>query len=640
MESKNLLLFLILIIAAVPLQAQVDRTIDGFGNNELNPEWGAAHAPFQRVTENAYTDGYAAPAGADRPNPRTISSSIGGQTEFMPNEKGLSDFIWGWGQFVDHDINLNDDHPTEHLPIAVPIGDFMFDPDGNGGVEIPMRRSKSDPDSGTESGNIRTHINDVTAFIDASNVYGSTDSRTTWLRTFEGGKLKTSAGNFLPFNTLTGEEDGAVDPNAPFMIFDGTFFPDKFYIAGDIRANEQPTLMAFHTLWMREHNRLCEEFAAAHPEWDDQELFDRSRKMVGAYMQAITYQEFLPAIGIELSPYTGYKNYVNPAIFNVFSAAAYRFGHTMVNGRVLRYEENGDTLSFGSIHLRDAFFHPEIIIEQGGIAPFFRGMAIQKHQFVDPLIMDDLRNFLFGPAGYGGLDLLSINIQRARERGVADYNTIRQNFGLPAITDFNEITSNSDIYNSFISVYDDINEIDPWIGLMAEDHLPNAIIGQTLYNILKQQFEQLRDGDWYYFMNDDQLTTTEKQAITYTTLADVIKRNTSVESIQDNVFFAEDRQIVAVETLPFEGIRNISLEAFPNPAQRYFTLTINAMQTGNSTLSIIDNTGRIAQQHTISLLKGKNIMQFELPQQLVGGIYTLLLEMDGDTGFVKLMKGK
>jgi len=82
-------------------------------------------------------------------------------------------------------------------------------------------------------------------------------------------------------------------------------------------------------------------------------------------------------------------------------------------------------LSFGSIHLRDAFFHPEILVEQGGIAPFFRGMAIQKHQFVDPLIMDDLRNFLFGPPGYGGLDLLSINIQRARERGVTDYNTIR-----------------------------------------------------------------------------------------------------------------------------------------------------------------------------------------------------------------------
>ena len=140
-------------------------------------------------------------------------------------------------------------------------------------------------------------------------------------------------------------------------------------------------------------------------------------------------------------------------------------------------------------------------------------------------------------------------------------------------------------------------------------------------------------------MNDDQLTAAEKQAITYTTMADVIKRNTSVEDIQDNVFFAEDRQVVAVETLPFEGIRNISLEAFPNPAQRYFTLNINAMQTGDASLSIIDNAGRTVEQHAINLGKGRNTLQFELPAQLVGGLYTLLLEMDGDTGFVKLMKG-
>jgi len=196
MRPLSLLLFSLLLFI-LPSYGQVNRTIDGFGNNELNPEWGAAHAPFQRVTENAFADGYAEPAGADRPNPRLISNAISGQTEFMPNEKGLSDFIWGWGQFVDHDVNLNDDHPTEHLPIEVPVGDFMFDPDGNGGVEIPMRRSKYDPNSGTEPGNIRTHINDITAFIDGSPVYGVTEERMTWLRTHEGGKLKTSAGNFL-----------------------------------------------------------------------------------------------------------------------------------------------------------------------------------------------------------------------------------------------------------------------------------------------------------------------------------------------------------------------------------------------------------------------------------------------------------
>jgi len=638
MRPKIIFTFLAVLIFGA-LFAQ-NRNISGFGNNELNPEWGAADAPFQRVTDNAFSDGFASPAGADRPNPRTISNAIGGQTEFMPNEKGLSDFIWGWGQFVDHDINLNDDHPTEHLPINVPMGDVDFDPESAGDVEIPMRRSLFDPATGKEPGNMRMHVNEVTAFIDGSGVYGVTEERMEWLRTHEGGKLKTSEGNFLPFNTINGKQYEAVDPFAPFMIFDGVFFPEKFYIAGDIRANEQPTLMCFHTLFVREHNRLCDAFAAVYPDWTDEQLFEKARKMVGAYIQAITFNEFLPAIGIELNPYSGYKSHINPAIFNVFSAAAYRFGHTMVNGRVLRYQENGDTLSFGSIHLRDAFFHPEILIEQGGIEPFFRGMAIQKHQFVDPLIVNDLRNFLFGPPGAGGLDLLSINIQRARERGVTDYNTIRQNFGLPRVSDFTQITSDPNTLTSLATVYDNVDQIDPWIGLMSEDHLPDAIVGQTLYNIFKQQFEQLRDGDWYFYENDDQLSDAEKQTIKNTRLSDVIKRNTDVESIQDNVFFAEGRDLVDVEVVPFESIRNIALEAFPNPVQRYFTLTINAMKTGTARLSIIDNAGRVTQRHSIDLAKGKNIMEFELPIQLANGLYTILLEADGDTGFVKLIKQK
>ena len=122
MIHKLLFLFGICLFA-LPLQAQTNRPIDGFGTNTLNPEWGAASSPFQRVTDNAFADGYAEPAGADRPNARVISNAISNQTEFLPNEKGLSDFIWGWGQFIDHDINLNDDHPTEFFPISVPADD-------------------------------------------------------------------------------------------------------------------------------------------------------------------------------------------------------------------------------------------------------------------------------------------------------------------------------------------------------------------------------------------------------------------------------------------------------------------------------------------------------------------------------------
>ena len=141
-------------------------------------------------------------------------------------------------------------------------------------------------------------------------------------------------------------------------------------------------------------------------------------------------KNFLPAIGVQLDSYVAYDESINSGIMNVFSAAAYRFGHTMINGRLIRYDEDGSSWVFGAVDLRDGFFSPEIIKDEGGVEPFFRGLAAQKHQHVDPLIMDDVRNFLFGMPGAGGIDLLSINIERNRERGLPDYNTIRDDLSL------------------------------------------------------------------------------------------------------------------------------------------------------------------------------------------------------------------
>lgn len=268
------------------VHAQENRSLDGHGNNQTNPDWGAAEEGFQRVTGNNFGDGISTPGGSDRPNARDISNMVGAQEIFMPNEKGLSDFVWTWGQFIDHDVNLNDDHPTETFPIDVPAGDPAFDPASSGTVQIPMKRSEFDPTTGV--GSIpRKHINEITAFIDGSAVYGVEDDRLVWMRSGVDGKLKVSTGNLLPFNTSDGEFGSSEDFNAPFMVVEPVGSLDKFFIAGDIRANEQPTLAAMHTLWVREHNRLCDEFKAANPGWDDETLFQKSRKMVGAYIQAI-----------------------------------------------------------------------------------------------------------------------------------------------------------------------------------------------------------------------------------------------------------------------------------------------------------------------------------------------------------------
>ncbi len=640
MYQKYFYFGLCLLLTYTTANAQLHRPIDGMGTNQINPEWGSATSSFMRLTTPDFSDGYSTPGGTDRPNPRIISLALGAQDEFIPNEKNLSDFIWGWGQFIDHDINLNDDHPTDFLPIVVPTGDPHFDPDAIGGVEIPMRRSLFDPNSGTDPSNPRIHVNELTSFIDASSVYGVTEDRMNWLRTFSDGKLKTSAGNLLPFNTIDGELNSPYDTDAPFMLVDGVSFSDKLYVAGDIRANEQPGLTCFHTLFVREHNRLCDEIKADNPTWSDDEIFYYARKMVGAYMQAITYEEWLPSMGFDLDPYSGYDNTVNPSIFNLFSAAAYRFGHTMVNGRLLRFDENGDTLSYGSINLRDAFFNTTIIHEQGGIEPFFRGMAVQAHQMVDVQIMDDLRNFLFGPPGYGGLDLLSININRARERGIPDFNTIRIALGMPPLTSFSDLTSDADLANTLQTMYGTVNKIDPWIGFMAEDHVPNSTMGPTLKKVLSMQFQNLRDGDRYYYENDPMLSSNEKQAIKSVRLADIVRRNTSFTNVQDDIFVASPSSTVSVELFPFGNVRDIDIQAYPNPIQKHFTLTINAFSAGNAELFIIDNLGKEAMRKDVSLVKGENTLEFELDARLANGLYTIVLKSNDDFGKLKIIKHK
>jgi hypothetical protein len=630
---------LLLLVFPTFLYAQENRSFDGLGNNMDHPEWGSAQAFFRNYATNGFADLISAPGGQTRENPRVISNALGSQSQFIQNELGLSDFVWGWGQFIDHDINLNDDNFSEASDIAVPECEPLFDPGCSGTVNIRMFRSLSDPASGTDITNPRKHINDITSFIDGSGVYGSNITRANWLRSNTDGKLKSSSGNLLPWNTVDGNFDSAIDPSAPFMVLDGFPLPEKFFVGGDIRVNEQPGLMAFHTLWMREHNRLCDELKTENPTWTDEQLYQRARKIVGALIEAVTYEEFLPTIGVGLDPYTGYDPAVEPNILNSFSAAGYRFGHTMVNGRLIRYDEDGSDWSFGAVDLRDGFFNPSILKDEGGIEPFFRGLAAQEHQRVDPMIMDDIRNFLFGPPGAGGLDLLSINIARARERGLPDYNTLRTDLGLTAYTDFTELTSDSQLSTTLSSVYnDDINTMDPWIGFMSEDHVSNSIMGEGMDRILKLQFSFLRDGDRYYYENDPAFTQAQISVIKSTKLSEIILRNTAIELLQENVFTAVPRGTLAVELFPFPEFKSLTLNAYPNPIQRYFKLVIDSRRASSARLRVLNLQGQQISETVLNIQAGKNEYPFELNDELANGLYVITLESDQGQGQLKVIK--
>ena len=514
------------IIASAATASAQNRTIDGTGNNRSHGVWGSTNQHLDRVGPAAYADGMSMPAGGSRPSARAVSNGIAAQTGSIVNDRMLSDWVWQWGQFLDHDLDLTDAaSPAESFPIPVPMGDPFFDPFNTGTQTIPLSRSAYDPVTG--SINARQQMNQITSWIDASNVYGSDMTRANALRTMSGGRLATSAGDLLPFNT------GGL-PNAG-----GT--SASLFLAGDIRSNEQSGLAATHTLFVREHNRLADQIATANPGMNDEDIYQQARKIVGAQLQVITYNEFLPALLGSAAPSPmsiGYDDSINPNIMNEFANACYRVGHTMLSPTILRLDNAGNVIPQGNLALQDAFFNPNNIINGGGIDPILKGLASQAMQEIDNQIVDDVRNFLFGPPGSGGMDLASLNIQRGRDHGLPDYNSTRVMMGLTSVSSFADISSDPAVQAALMSLYGTVNDIDLWVGALAEDHLAGSSVGELIAAVLSEQFMRLRDGDRYWYERDDFFVNNpsllaELQA---TRLSDIIRRNSDITNIQDNVF--------------------------------------------------------------------------------------------------------
>lgn len=514
----------------------VFRTIDGTCNNtskDDRQEWGATDVALQRSLASAYasSDPKNDMAGENRVSAREVSNLIVAQSDDTPSALGLSAFVYSWGQFIDHDIDLTPEGHTEYEPVVLPANEPLFTSD------IPFFRSEVFAGTGTTTP--RQQINLITAWVDASNVYGSEESRANWLRTFSQGKLKVSAGNLLPYNTVDGEKTSAIDPNAPSMAGDNGGLAVVF-VAGDVRAGEQPTLTALHILFLREHNRICEELLQNGYQ-DDEFIYQVARKRVGAYLQNITFRYFLPALGVYLSPYNGYRSTVKPDISNLFATAAYRLGHTMVTSEIWLRDNDCDDVGDGEVTLADAFFNPTLV-ETYDIDPILKGLSMQLQQEVDVKIVDELRNFLFPVPGSPvlfGLDLASLNIQRGRDHGLPDYNSIRKKYlGTPAFG-FQDITNDQQIKNALSQAYQgDINDIDAWVGMLSERPIPGGSVGATLGAILKEQFQKLRDGDFFYFENDPFYSEPDKRQIRDVQLRDIIRRNTAINNLPEDVFFA------------------------------------------------------------------------------------------------------
>lgn len=624
--------FAFLILSQSVVSFSQVRTYDGFGNNLTNPEWGAAGSPMRVVMPFAYSDGISSPNGQDRPNPRKISNDLFDQRGSIFDNHNLTDCTWVFGQFIKNDITSVEDSKTETAFVSVPSCDPFFDPRCTGQAMISMMRSLPLEGSGTSRENPRQFANEVSAFIDGSAVYGSDPVRANWLRTHVDGKLKVSEGGLLPFNTVDAQLNGRTDPDAPPMK---TFGADqrRYFVAGDVRANENVMLTAMHTLFVREHNLLCDKLKVMNSGASDEDLYQKARKMVGGIIQNIVYNEWLPSMGVDLEEYTGYAPIINANVSNVFSAAAFRFDQTLVSSNLLRMDDECNTLPQGDIRFRNGYFSPEAVVASG-LDPLIKGMSAQVQQQLDCKVIADVRNMHIGEPGAGlGLDFVSITINLGRERGLPDYNTVREILGLGRVRSFAEITADPIDAIVMEDLYGSVDKVDPWVGMLAEEHMPGAMFGETMMQIIRDQFRAFRNGDRFYFENDPELNSQEKSEIRHTTMAYLIERNTGLHSMQENVFARE----IKCNKLAIDQ-RHLSINVAPNPIQSNFDLSIYSFEIGEARLIISDITGKEVFSLQLDLDHGVNSFNLNLNSGIPFGYYNLQIHQGERFNVEKILK--
>jgi peroxidase len=645
--------------ASVPFAVE---SLDGSGNNVNNPTFGQAGRPYARVGTAHYADGIATPVAG--PNARAISNRIIQDThQNVFSERRVTQWAWTWGQFLDHTFGHRQETGSTATPFNIPFdaNDPMEAFSSNLGV-IAVNRSPQAPGTGTSTSNPRQQTNTLPSYIGGNPIYGATPDRLDWLRdgSLDGNPANNNAtlmlpGGYLPRKTARGNAAAA-----PATDVDGRLLanPNSAMVAGDVRANENIALSATHTLFAREHNRIVSLLPSSLSQEDK---FQIARRVVIAEQQYITYQEFLPAMGVALPKYSGYRSNINTALSNEFATVGYR-AHSQIHGELEfdvaanRYTQaqldgfTGQGVELGvsdedptqlevAVPLNVEFFNPDLL--QGiGEGPILQSLGDSQYNN-DEEIDDALRSVLFqvpvpgntdcldGPTQAtcftGVNDLGAIDIQRARDHGIGTFNQLRQAYGLSAITSFTQLTGEAtdafpaglsadtpasldvtslknidgtpvdlndpvavantptvDVRRSTVAarlkaVYGgDVNKIDAFVGLIAEKHVPGTEFGATQLAIWTREFTRLRDGDRFFYGNDQGLSFIKKNfGIDYRrSLAQIISDNSDAADLNPNVFLVPDDDLPAA-TCSFEYHFN----AFTNGAfQVYITIRNNTSQ--------------------------------------------------------------
>jgi Ca2+-binding RTX toxin-like protein len=477
-------------------------------------------------------------------------------SSFAVNE--LFDFI---GQVITHDVaeasTLSDDLP------------MLID-----GLPFPFARTHGIDDAN----DVRQQVNEETSFLDLSFVYGNSQAREDLARAGldsapeQSAKLLLGADGLLPTIAQVAADSGIDNdsaktgslevleiytepgfaglPDPTTVPLDGSqdsTFENLAY-TGDNRANQQSPLLTLQTVWAREHNYQVDQltpYATAHG-WTQDQLFEAARAISETEWQHIVFEEYVPKlIGTQADDLVAdykatHSGEIPVGIINEWTTVAFRFGHDQSSNDYTVIDANGATTVFS---LADAFGLAGAATAEG-IDAWIRGLSAQFTQEIDGKIADGNREFLFGGLG-GTVDLEAFDIQRGRDHGVGNYNTLIAGlFGNDAkYTSFDDFAARNGYDSSdptivaLKSVYgaDGIDKADSIVMGLLEQKYADSQFGETFTLLNALQFEALK-GDEFYFENRLSGNPELLAEIKGITFAEVLDRNSGANHLNLDSF--------------------------------------------------------------------------------------------------------
>ena len=470
------------------------RTLDGTFNNLDDPLMGSLGSRFGRNVPLAATVRETDPL---EPNPRTVSRELLTRKEFIPATT-LNLLAGAWIQFEVHDWFSHGKNETEN-PWLVPL------PDGDDWPENPMPIARTRRDPSTNGDGPPTFITDDTHWWDASQIYGRDPVFADAIRTHQNGKLHVDEHGLLP---------QAIESH-----IDLTGVAGNFWVG----------LALLHSLFMREHNAICDHLHSMHPELSDDELYDKARLVVAALMAKIHTVDWTPAIiahpttvtalrtnwwgleGERLDKLIGRrtKNEVIRGIPGT-PTALHGVPYQLTEEFVAVYRMHPlipDEFSFRS--LRDDSALQERTLPELGVTHVRERLTEMAMSDVlysfgtshpGAITLHNFPRFLqhFDRADGSLVDLASIDVLRVRERGVPRYNEFRRFLHLKPYKTFEEMADTPEHAVDLQRVYRDVEDVDTMIGMYAERKPKGFGFSDTAFRIFILMASRRLESDRFF----------------------------------------------------------------------------------------------------------------------------------------------